>query len=108
MTHTPDLYRLFASSTVLYILRCANGWEGRDWKYAGLGAVGLLAGALRTVDINRGHCRDAALGRALMTARAVAAVRGIASGWCACFVICHSKVGGKLPSSSRSSNDKIS
>jgi hypothetical protein len=92
MTHTPDRYRLFASSTVLYILRCANGWKGRDWKCAGLGAVGLLAGAgpLRAVDMKRGHCRDVALGRALRTARAVAAVRDITtSGGVGVFVICN-------------------
>ena len=90
MTHTPDLYRLLASSTVLYILRCAQGWKGRDWKCAGPGAVGLLAGPLRAVDMKRGHCRDVALGRALRMARAVAAVRGIvSSGGVGVFVICN-------------------
>lgn len=70
---TPDLYRLFASSTVLYLNRfCTNGWY---WNFAGLGAVGRFVGAARAVeeDMDRVHCRDVALDMAWKAARAAVA-----------------------------------
>lgn len=73
-SHTPDLYRLFASSTVLKNLRCPVGWQGEECSRdpAGVEAVGRWAGRLRTVDIGRAHCRLAALEVMLRAARAAA------------------------------------
>lgn len=68
--HTPDRYRLFASSTVFHLVRrCSNGW--RVWARERVGAAGRRARC--AVDINRVHCREGALERALKTLRIGAA-----------------------------------